>query len=146
MMDGTFKDIMGSVNAKPGRSRLEPYGELVEELRSQGFTCRDIASLLAEKCQFRTSKTAVNNFVRAQARKRRNAVRKFSRRVAVSTPVVSKLAPPHPTHGSSEDEVRRRIALLKARKPVTEPATDGFHYNPDEPLRLIDPGKRDSRG
>ncbi len=53
-MDGRFKDIMNGVDPKPGRSRLEPYGALVEELRSQGFTCRDIATLLAEKCQFQT--------------------------------------------------------------------------------------------
>ena len=145
-MESRFEHILNSVGAKPGRSRLEPYGDLVDELRSQGFTCRDIVALLAEQCQFQTSKTAVDNFVRAQARKRRNAVRKLSRRIVVSTPVVSKLAPPHPTQGPSEDEVRRRIALLKARKPATEPATDDFHYNPDEPLRLIDPGKRDSRG
>jgi len=145
-MEGRFEHILNSASAKPGRSRLEPYGDLVDKLRSQGFTCRDIVALLAEQCQFQTSKTAVNNFVRAQARKRRNAVRKLSRRVAVSRPVVSELAPPHPTQGPSEDEVRRRIALLKARKPGTEPATDDFHYNPDEPLRLIDPGKRDSRG
>ena len=140
-MDGRFKDIMNGVDRKPGHSRLEPYGELVEELRSQGFTCRDIATLLAEKCQFQTSKTAVNNFVRAQARKRRNAVRKLSRQTPNPTTVGPKLESERPTQGPSEDEVRRRIAALKARKPPTEAPTDGFHYDPDEPLRLINPGK-----
>jgi hypothetical protein len=144
-MERRFEDIMSSVSAKLGRSRLEPYGDLVNELRSQGFTCRDIATLLAEKCQFRTSKTAVNNFVRAQRRKRRNAARTVSHRVAVKTPVCSKLTAAHPTQGLTEDEVRPRIAKLKARKPVAGPASDDFHYDPDEPLRLIDPGKPGSR-
>jgi hypothetical protein len=142
-MESRFENIMSSVGPKPGRSRLEPYGDLVEGLRSRGFTCRDIAALLAEACQFRTSKTAVNNFVRAQARKRRNTTRKLAR-TALSTPVVSKPVSSHATQGPSEDEVRRRIAALKTRKPAVEPASDDFHYNPDEPLHLISPGKQDS--
>ena len=36
-MDGRFMDIMNSVGPKPGRSRLEPYGDLVEELREPGI-------------------------------------------------------------------------------------------------------------
>jgi hypothetical protein len=143
-MDGAFKDIVSRVNAKPGRSRLEPYGELVEDLRSKGFTCRDIAALLAEKCQFRTSKTAVNNFVRAQARKRRNAVRKLSRSEAGSPPATSKPLRQYSARTQSDDEIRQKIADVKARKPVAEPAPEGFHYDPDEPLRLINPVKRNS--
>ena len=37
----------------------------------------------------------------------------------------------------SEDEVRQRIAAFKARKPVTTPSRDDFHFDPNEPLRLI---------
>ena len=68
-----FHDVLSSVDAKQGRSPLEPYGELVDTLRDQGLTCRDIAALLAEKCQFVTSKSAVSRFLLARARKRRNA-------------------------------------------------------------------------
>jgi len=141
-MESRFEDILSSVRAKPGRSRLEPYGDLLDELRSQGFTCRDIAAILAEKCQFHTSKTAVNNFLRAQARKRRNARRRISRSVAVPTPVRPKPATLHAGQGPSEDEVRQRIAAMKARKPAATPSDNGFYFDPTEPLRLIDPGKR----
>ena len=48
-MEDKFLDVLSTVNAKPGRSRLEPYGELVDELRQKGLTCRDIAAVLAEK-------------------------------------------------------------------------------------------------
>jgi hypothetical protein len=139
VMEAKFEDILSSVSVKPGRSRLEPYGDLVEELQSQGFTCRNIVALLAEKCQFRTSRTAVNNFVRAQARKRRNTARKGARGVASSTPVVRKAS--HSSPGPSDDEVRRRIAALKARKPAAESSDNGFYFDPTEPLRLIDPRK-----
>jgi hypothetical protein len=145
VMEGKFQDVLNSVTAKPGRSRLEPYAGLVDELRSQGFTCRDIVAVLADKCHFQTSKTAVNNFMRAQKRKQRNAVRKFARRGVVATSVGSRLASPNSVQGRSDDEVRRRIAAMKARKPPTEAPTDAFHYDPDEPLRLINPGKRESR-
>ena len=143
-MEDQFQAVLNSVNAKPGRSRLEPYGELVDELRCQGLTCRDIAALLEQKCQLQTSKSAVNNFMRARARKRRNAARQISRRIAKPTPIMPKPATLHAGHGPSDDEVRRRIAAMKARKPATKSSDDDFFFDPTEPLRLIDPGKRDS--
>ncbi len=89
-MEHKFQDVLSSVDAKQGRSPLEPYGELVDTLRDEGFTCRDIAALLAEKCQFVTSKSAVSRFLLARARRRRNAARKLSRSVSGSTPATSK--------------------------------------------------------
>ena len=143
-MEHKFHDVLRSVDAKQGRSPLEPYGELVDTLRYQGLTCRDIAALLAEKFQFVTSKSAVSRFLLARARRRRDAARKLSRRVSSSTPATSKLLPPHSGQRRSNDEIRQKIANVKARKPVAEPAPDGFYYDPDEPLRLINPDKRDS--
>jgi hypothetical protein len=143
-MEQKFHDVLSSVDAKLGRSPLEPYGELVDTLRDQGFTCRYIAALLAEKCQFVTSKSAVSRLLLARARRRRNAARKLSRRVSGSTPATSKLLPKHSAQRWSDDEIRQKIADVKARKPVAEPAPDGFHYDPDEPLRLINPVKRNS--
>lgn len=143
-MEQKFQDVLSSVDAKQGRSPLEPFGELVDTLSDQGFTCRDIAALLAEKCQFVTSKSAVSRFLLARARRRRNAARKISRRVPGSRPATSKLFPQYSAQPQSDDEIRKKIADLKARKPVAEPAPDGFHYDPDEPLRLINPDKRNS--
>jgi ribosomal protein S19 len=143
-MEDRFHDVLSSVDAKQGRSRLEPYGELVDELRRQGFTCRDITALLAEKCQLKTSKSAVNRLVRARARRRRNAVRQISRRVAIPPPMVAKKAGLHSGPGPSENEVQQRIAAMKARKPATMSSDNDFYFDPTEPLRLIDPGKRDS--
>ena len=143
-MEHKFHEVVRSVDAKQGRSPLEPYGELVDTLRDQGLTCRNIAALLAEKCQFVTSKSAVSRFLLARARRRRNAARKFSRRVSGATPATSKLLPQHSAQRWSDNEIRQKIADVKARKPVAEPAPDGFHYDPDEPLRLINPDKRNS--
>src|ERR1700722_19186115 len=81
---------------------------------------------------------AVSRFLLARARRRRNAARKLSRSVSGSTPATSKLLPPHSAQRQSDDEIRQKIDL-RARKPVVEPAPYGFQYDPDEPLRLINP-------
>jgi hypothetical protein len=141
-MGSKFQDVLNSISPKTGRSRLEPYGDLVDELRRQGLTCRDIAAVLAQKCQFQTSKSAVNNFVRARARRCRNAARRFSRSVAMPPPVVPNPATQYSGQGTSDEEVGQRIAALKARKPTTTSPDKGFYFDPTEPLRLIDPGKK----
>jgi predicted TIM-barrel fold metal-dependent hydrolase len=143
-VEDKFQDILSKVTKKSRRSRLEPYGELIDELRERGLTYRDISDILTAEFQFQVPKSTVNDFVRERSRRRRNAARRISR-IAIPAPIVP-IATVPPRQGPSEDEVRRRIAALKARKPGTEPATHGFHYNPDEPLRLIDPGKRDPQG
>ena len=137
-MEDRFHDVLSGVDAKRGRSRLEPFGEFVDELQRQGFTCRDITALLAEKCQFKTSKSAVSRLVRARARRRRNAARQISRHVAIPPPIVAKRAGLHSGPGPSENEIQR------ARKPATVSSDNDFYFDPTEPLRLIDPGKRDS--
>ena len=103
-MEDKFHDVLSSVDAKQGRSRLEPYGEFVEALRCQGFTCRGDTALLAEKCQFKTSKSSVSRLVRARARRRRNASRQISRQAAIPPPIVAKRAGLHSGPGPSENK------------------------------------------
>ena len=141
-VEDNFQAILSKVTKKSGRSRLEPYGELIDELRDRGLTYRDIADILTDELQFHVPKSTVNDFVRERARRRRNAARQISRRVATPPPVVPKSAVLHSERAPSDDEVRQRIAALKARKPATTPSDNGFYFDPSEPLRLIDPGKR----
>jgi len=140
-MEGKFQDILSSVTVKPGRSRLEPYAELVDELHRRKLTCRDIAAVLAEKCQFQVSKSAVNNFVRARSRRKRNSARRIATAAIIAGPVAPKADSVDSAHRLAEDEVRQRIAALKARRPVTRPLPDDFQFDPTQPLRLITPGK-----
>ena len=136
-MENKFRDILNSVTTKPGRSRLEPYGELIDALRRRGLTYRDIAGVLAEKCDFQISKSAINDFVRARSRRKRNSARRIAADGTIATPIA-----PYPAGGQSaempsEDEIRQRIAAFKARKPVATPSRDDFHFDPSEPPRLI---------
>jgi hypothetical protein len=130
-MEDRLQDVLSGVDAKQGPSRLR-----------HGFTCRDITALLAETCQFKTSKSAVSRLVRARARRWRQAARQISRSIAIPTPVGPKVALLYAGHGPSNEEVLQGIAAMKARKPAATPSDNGFYFDPTEPLRLIDPGKR----
>lgn len=54
-MKDEFQGILNIVKERPGRARLEPYGELIDELRRR-LTYRDISDILTEKCQSHDSK------------------------------------------------------------------------------------------
>ena len=65
------------------RSGLEPYRELVLELRRRSFSYRQIAKLLVERCGFEISHSAIHDFVQKQVPRRlrsSRAVRKSLRR------------------------------------------------------------------
>jgi hypothetical protein len=119
-------------------------GELVDELRHKGLTCHDTAAAAAQMCQFQTSKSAVNNFVRARARRRRNASRRISRLAGMPPPVILKPATLRSGQAPSDDDVRQRVAALQARKPAMSSPDKGFYFDPTEPLQPIDPGKQHS--
>ena len=142
-MEDKFQNILNKVIKKSGRSRLEPYGELIEGLRDRGLTYRDLSEILTAELQLHIPKSTINDFVRERARRRRSAAREISRRVA-PPPVVPKSVSLHSSQGLGDEEVRQRIAALKARRPAATPSDNGFHFDPTEPLRLIDPRKRDT--
>ncbi len=58
-MDDNFQDILDGLPEKRSRSRLEPYGRLIDELLRRGQTYKGIAGILAEKCQLQVKFQAV---------------------------------------------------------------------------------------
>jgi hypothetical protein len=137
-VEDKFQDILNKVTRKSGSSRLEPYAELIDELRRRGYTYRDIASILLETCQFYTSKSTLNDFVLVRARRKRVSARRTATEERGSAPIAAKAANADSGQKPSEEEIRQRIAAVKARKLVTTaPSPDDFHFDPTEPLRLI---------
>jgi hypothetical protein len=71
---------------------------------------------------------------------------KLAKRASVTSGDTSEVASQHVT-GSAvlqptpSTDLVRRIAALKQRKPLPPPVSEGFDYDPNEPLRLIKPGK-----
>ncbi len=145
LMDARFQAILDSLPLKRPRSRLEPYAELIEELRQRGTTYRKIAAILTERCQLQTSASTVHDFLRVRTptktpAKRGRTVASRMRDAARRAPRLSRaqgnVQPP--------DDVQRRIAALKVRSIPTKPKPKEFQYDPEEPLHL--PAKPDKTG
>jgi hypothetical protein len=67
-MKANLKKILDTLPKKPPRSRLEPYRELIEELRRRGRSYRDIAVILAEKCRVQVTGSGVHDYLRVAAK------------------------------------------------------------------------------
>lgn len=129
-MDEKFQSILETLPQKSPRSRLEPYQDLINELRRRGGTYRDIARILVEQCHIRTSRSAINDFVRVRSR-RKGLKRQAAGSSATNAPIQSNRENP------SFDEVYRRMAELK-QKPIPPQTTpELFHYDPDKPLHIL---------
>jgi hypothetical protein len=139
-MDTHLKKILAELPIKPPRSRLEPYREFIDELRSRGRTYRDIAKILAEKCAVQVTGSGVHDFVRTRSRAKVRLAGS-SQTKASHLPVDNPVAANSLAAASTSEEVQRKIAALKARNTTAEPGPRGFEYDPDQPLRL----KRSSR-
>jgi hypothetical protein len=138
-MDADLKRLLAELPSKPPRSRLEPYREFIEELRSRGRTYRDIAEILAEKCRVQVTASGIHDFVRTRSRREKSQVIKTAKsmRLSLTRPAENTL-PKAP----SSDEVQRKIAELKARHSTTESVAKEFEYDADEPLRLRKPNSK----
>ena len=141
-MEDRFQDILMSVEEKRPRSRLEPYGELIDELRRREFTYRQIARILTEKLEVRVPKSTLNDFVRARMRKRGNAPRSPLPRPAIQPAVLPGSATSHASRGSNEEEIRQKIVALKTSKATKTRDVNDFRFDATEPLRIIGSGKQ----
>ena len=152
VMDDNFQEILDSLPEKPSRSRLEPYGRLIDELLRRRWTYRGITRILAEKCQLKVSCSTIHDFVRRRTRSRRNRPKRRAPVPAETMRVSPSARAEEKTRASVEeresppvDEVHQRIAALKQRPAPDQTSPKQFHYDPSEPLRLP-PKKRKNPG
>ena len=140
LMNDKFQDILDSLPEKPPRSRLEPYNELIGELRRRGRTYREIRHILAEKCGTQVSVSTLHGFHRVQSRIKK----KPAKRQPTALAKISPNAMPLKTMGVNAtrqarppiDEVQHRIVGLKLRSTPANAGPQQFQYDPNEPLRL----------
>lgn len=129
-MSDMIRQILETLPNRGGRSSLESYCELILEMRRRGYSYRETARLLADRCGVKISHAAVHNFVT-----------RHSRTQAAEPPqsrCEARMGQPGNASGAdSGDEVRDRIAALKSR--ATTSAAMGepdFRFDPDQPLRF----------
>ena len=143
-MDTKFEAILDGLPTKEPRSRLEPYSELITEMRKRGRTYREIAQVLKKSCGFKVGVSTVNDFVLARSKSKAKPSPSTSRTTATKKNMEGLTG----TYKDTEDHkgpgrrqkalegIARTIKELKDRPLKTRAKKLLFEYNPDEPLRL----------
>ena len=133
-MDDKIRVILESIPKKCQRSKLEPYAELIEQLRRRGHPFRAIAGILAEKCDLIVNSSTLVRFVAARSKEKRKRpknyeIRKTDRVVPVNIRV-------NIDRAVSDGDLRKRIDALKQQVPKTAQTSKQFDYDPDQPLQF----------
>jgi len=123
-MDPVFQSILDNLPSKPA-APLEPYRELILEMRRRGQTYREIARVLAENFQVETELAAIHDFVRPRAPRKPRAVPKV--RVKI--------------RDQASGILQRRVEPVRDR-PSAAGGAPAFDYDENEPLRIMTNTKR----
>jgi hypothetical protein len=139
-MDDKFKAILDSLPKKRRRSKLEPYTELINQLRRRGHTYRKIEHLLAEKCDLIVASSTLVRFVAARSKEQRKRVKHHESRMTRSTmPESIKV---NVASATEDDDLWKRIQALKQRPAKSVQPSKQFEHDPDQPLHLVErPGR-----
>ena len=150
-MDKHLSEILNAIPPKQPRSKLEPYYELIRELRRRSKTYREIARILEERVGLRVDHSTICDFVRLRVRwaKAPRRVDELPPRIAVAgmtappSDVESSMSVGTSTASGGTSDAYARIEALKRRKRTSKPADPGFRYEEGAPLRLVfDPAKK----
>jgi hypothetical protein len=115
------------------RSGLEPYRELILELRRRSFSYRQIAKLLVERCGFEICHSAIHDFVQ------KHGATPAPAKASGSEESPAALVPhPNSERRGADPSIRERIEALKRQKPAPEAEETDFRFDPAKPLHLED--------
>ena len=134
-MDDKFKAILNSLPKKRQRSKLEPYTQLIVELRRRGRTYRDIARILAGSCDLIVVSSTLVRFEAARSKEIRKRSKSQEDKKAHTT--VREKIVVNPSPAAPDDDVWKIIEALKQRPVQTITPAKQFEYDPDQPLRLL---------
>jgi len=143
-VDTNFEAILNSLPSKGPRSRLEPYSELITEMRKRGRTYLEIAQVLKKSCGLKVGTSTVNDFVLARAKSKTKPSLSTSRTTATKKNMEGLRGTYKDTEAQQGirrpqkelEGIAKTIKELKDRPLKTRARKLLFEYNPDEPLRL----------
>ena len=81
-MDDNCEAILNSLPAKEPRSSLEPYRELITEMRKRRRSYREIAQVLKKACGLKVGPSTVNDFVLARTKSKAKPSPSIARTIA----------------------------------------------------------------
>lgn len=133
-MDDKFRAILKSLPKKRQRSKLEPWTELIVQLRRRGHSYREITRILAENCDLIVASTTIVRFMAARSKQMRKRPKDQESGKTRSTMLASINV--NVTSAVPDDDVWRRIEELKQRPAKSVQPPKQFEYDPDQPLHL----------
>jgi IS30 family transposase len=68
-LDDQIANFLADADARPARSKLEPYADLIRELRQRRWTFRKIADALRERFAVTASPSTIHDFAKVRARR-----------------------------------------------------------------------------
>lgn len=128
-MDPTLLSLLDSIPQKPPRSKLETHRELIRQLRRKGCTYRDIVRILRERVGLHVAVSIIHSFVKVRAKHKKQVQYELPPLGPESNPILV-----------NPDEVAARIAALKARPTEQKSKPKHFHFEENEPLKLVSQG------
>jgi hypothetical protein len=113
--------LLPSSRGKPFRSKLEPFAEIIRELRRKRNSYQEIRDTLREKHGISASRSTIFSFVKVRSKRR-----KFYAMAEGVAPV-------------SQISARRFSDAIEAlrRKPIPKPEKKIFEFDENKPLTLI---------
>ncbi len=133
-MDNRFRAILDSIPKKSQRSKLEPYTELIEQLRRRGHTYREITRILAEKCCLAVASSTLVRFVAAHAKEKRKCPKHHeSMKTRSKAPASVEV---NVNSAVQDNDLWKRIEVLKRRPAKNAQRSKQFEYDPGQPLQL----------
>ena len=129
-MDQHLQAILDSLPPKPMAAPLEPYRELICEMRRRRWTYREIALVLAEQCQVQAELGAIVEIVRPL---RKRIVRMVAPLPGPRQEAIE-VADSDRQSGPAGAGLPRRVERPGVKLPAVEPV---FEYDENEPLRMI---------
>ena len=110
-----------SSRGKPFRSKLEPFAEIIRELRRKRNSYQEIRDALHEEHGISASRSTIFSFVKVRSKRR-----KFYA-------IAEGMAPASPTPALRSSDA---IEALR-RKPIPKPEKKIFEFDENKPLTLI---------
>ena len=75
-LDDQIANFLADADARPARSKLEPYAELIRELRQRRWTFRKIADALRERFAVTASPSTIHDFAKVRAQRTRAEIQR----------------------------------------------------------------------
>lgn len=131
-MDPRFEAVLKRLPQKRYRSCLEPYKDLIREMRKRGCCYREIAQVLHEEFGLKVGTSTINDFVLSRQKST------HGNRESFSGTDRNPMARIDSDRQQKDTQEPHRTFQTPSQPTLSKPAPHlPFKYNQDEPLRIL---------